>query len=105
MRAEATATTLPPLSLHDALPIYAFMLTGMFTEKGKTYVRYRYDDKPGDDSRGDEEEEIGEIFKAADGRYSLVSDRRSEEHTSELQPPCNLVCRHLLEKENKKKHG
>ncbi len=54
---------------------YAFMLTGMFTEKGKTYVRYRYDDKPGDDARGDEEEEIGEIFKAADGKYSLVSDR------------------------------
>src|SRR5256885_10978668 len=23
---------------------------------------------------------------------------RSEEHTSELQPPCNLVCRLLLEK-------
>src|SRR6266850_5389343 len=28
--------------------------------------------------------------------------RRSEEHTSELQSPCNLVCRLLLEK--KKKH-
>src|SRR5256885_10695720 len=29
------------------------------------------------------------------------SERRSEEHTSELQSPCNLVCRLLLEK---KKH-
>src|SRR5256885_8488439 len=28
--------------------------------------------------------------------------KRSEEHTSELQSPCNLVCRLLLEK--KKKH-
>src|SRR2546426_6229187 len=28
---------------------------------------------------------------------------RSEEHTSELQSPCNLVCRLLLEK--KKKHN
>src|ERR1022692_5241818 len=28
---------------------------------------------------------------------------RSEEHTSELQSPCNLVCRLLLEKKNKKK--
>src|SRR5205807_3480579 len=28
---------------------------------------------------------------------------RSEEHTSELQSPCNLVCRLLLEK--KKKHA
>src|SRR5256885_13012431 len=29
---------------------------------------------------------------------------RSEEHTSELQSPCNLVCRLLLEKKNKKQH-
>src|SRR5256885_10569580 len=28
-------------------------------------------------------------------------DVRSEEHTSELQSPCNLVCRLLLEKKNK----
>src|SRR5688500_20020059 len=27
--------------------------------------------------------------------------RRSEEHTSELQSPCNLVCRLLLEKKNR----
>src|SRR3989454_7310733 len=31
-------------------------------------------------------------------RYRLA--RRSEEHTSELQSPCNLVCRLLLEKKN-----
>src|SRR5256885_12164982 len=32
---------------------------------------------------------------------------RSEEHTSELQSPCNLVCRLLLEKKKTKqnKHG
>src|SRR2546426_4322949 len=29
---------------------------------------------------------------------------RSEEHTSELQSPCNLVCRLLLEKKKKYKH-
>src|SRR2546426_1771730 len=29
---------------------------------------------------------------------------RSEEHTSELQSPCNLVCRLLLEKKKKKRH-
>src|SRR2546426_9386157 len=28
-------------------------------------------------------------------------DKRSEEHTSELQSPCNLVCRLLLEKKKK----
>src|SRR2546426_6185581 len=29
---------------------------------------------------------------------------RSEEHTSELQSPCNLVCRLLLEKKKRQKH-
>src|SRR5205807_9206464 len=29
---------------------------------------------------------------------SLCGNLRSEEHTSELQSPCNLVCRLLLEK-------
>src|SRR2546426_5562388 len=31
-----------------------------------------------------------------------VGAGRSEEHTSELQSPCNLVCRLLLEKKKKK---
>src|SRR5256885_5504159 len=36
-----------------------------------------------------------------DGHRSRIAGRvhgRSEEHTSELQSPCNLVCRLLLEK-------
>src|SRR5256885_10639707 len=33
----------------------------------------------------------------------MIAEYRSEEHTSELQSPCNLVCRLLLEK--KKKHN
>src|SRR2546426_6787241 len=32
---------------------------------------------------------------------SLPVQSRSEEHTSELQSPCNLVCRLLLEKKKK----
>src|SRR5256885_4736782 len=32
-----------------------------------------------------------------------VARKRSEEHTSELQSPCNLVCRLLLEKKKKNK--
>src|SRR2546426_9040261 len=32
---------------------------------------------------------------------SAETDLRSEEHTSELQSPCNLVCRLLLEKKKK----
>src|SRR5256885_9694274 len=39
------------------------------------------------------------------GRHGEVRDERrcerSEEHTSELQSPCNLVCRLLLEKKKK----
>src|ERR1022692_5283141 len=33
---------------------------------------------------------------------SLWPEYRSEEHTSELQSPCNLVCRLLLEKKKQK---
>src|SRR5688500_19204927 len=36
-------------------------------------------------------ERIAEEFQA-------IVEARSEEHTSELQSPCNLVCRLLLEK-------
>src|SRR5256885_11055329 len=34
----------------------------------------------------------------ASSLYRSAGRRRSEEHTSELQSPCNLVCRLLLEK-------
>src|SRR5688500_19346990 len=33
--------------------------------------------------------------------FAALHQLRSEEHTSELQSPCNLVCRLLLEKKNK----
>src|SRR5256885_6351235 len=36
-----------------------------------------------------------------DALVQLRRERRSEEHTSELQLPCNLVCRLLLEKKKK----
>src|SRR2546426_7640600 len=37
-----------------------------------------------------------------EGQYKLDPRApRSEEHTSELQSPCNLVCRLLLEKKKK----
>src|SRR5256885_13186164 len=39
------------------------------------------------------------------GGYSkTLAGSRSEEHTSELQSPCNLVCRLLLEKKKKNKN-
>src|SRR2546426_4939427 len=53
---------------------------------------------------------VPEMVAPADGAVSatvggVVSGgarvvNRSEEHTSELQSPCNLVCRLLLEKKN-----
>src|ERR1022692_462262 len=46
-----------------------------------------------------EKQGSGPFFNGA--RYALVD--RSEEHTSELQSPCNLVCRLLLEKKKKKR--
>src|SRR5256885_12499468 len=33
--------------------------------------------------------------------YRIMNAGRSEEHTSELQSPCNLVCRLLLEKKKR----
>src|SRR5256885_11847002 len=47
--------------------------------------------------RGDRRDDV---VPADPSRRAL--DLRSEEHTSELQSPCNLVCRLLLEK--KKNH-
>src|SRR5205807_10122085 len=35
-------------------------------------------------------------------REQVVPLERSEEHTSELQSPCNLVCRLLLEKKKRR---
>src|SRR5256885_12593072 len=40
---------------------------------------------------------------AAAGALLRRNETRSEEHTSELQSPCNLVCRLLLEKKKKNK--
>src|SRR2546426_3948203 len=68
-----TATTeIYTLSLHDALPI----------------------------SRADDQQRGGAVGVRAPVQERRARDRRSEEHTSELQSPCNLVCRLLLEKKN-----
>src|SRR5256885_12979401 len=42
--------------------------------------------------------EVSEEKEDSEQRYRDDDDHRSEEHTSELQSPCNLVCRLLLEK-------
>src|SRR2546426_6556489 len=43
---------------------------------------------------------LGESIADVGGRQHATPER-SEEHTSELQSPCNLVCRLLLEKKKK----
>src|SRR5688500_20222929 len=47
---------------------------------------------------------IGTHERAQARRYFIHAFAwcRSEEHTSELQSPCNLVCRLLLEKKNRR---
>src|SRR5688500_20222166 len=68
------------LSLHDALPISGKKrktrwIKGIFSRKKHPGKRF--------------------LSRSA---LSPESFCRSEEHTSELQSPCNLVCRLLLEK-------
>src|SRR2546426_5890521 len=78
-----TATTeIYTLSLHDALPISA-----QSRGDGESAPR-RPRQRRGAPARG----------RSRRRRQG----RRSEEHTSELQSPCNLVCRLLLEKKKKK---
>src|SRR2546426_7604780 len=49
--------------------------------------------------KGAEEEGLIPADRSTEHSAELVAlQRRSEEHTSELQSPCNLVCRLLLEK-------
>src|SRR5256885_11558440 len=87
-----TATTeIYTLSLHDALPILIFEkqpfgeLERLVTQKLLDVVK-----------RVAKDEFESETWLHSVARLSGRS--RSEEHTSELQSPCNLVCRLLLEK-------
>src|SRR5258708_31179549 len=47
----------------------------------------------------------GDATRAMRGARKYLPDRRSEEHTSELQSPDHLVCRLLLEKKKKTYHS
>src|SRR5256885_4454424 len=63
----------------------------------------REDDHRGNGHRAVPEERTDVPFDEAEDRQDpqRVQQQRSEEHTSELQSPCNLVCRLLLEKKKK----
>src|SRR5256885_4909294 len=88
-----TATTeIYTLSLHDALPIFAIafsMAAGAQAPAAKSIKMQ---------STWPASNTLQEHFKM----FAERVDKRSEEHTSELQSPCNLVCRLLLEKKKKK---
>src|SRR5437879_7843401 len=76
-------TVISPLSLHDALPIWA-----MAPPSSNTIWLEARPSWPQVTLRPVLRESMGENSRA----------RRSEEHTSELQSPMYLVCRLLLEK-------
>src|SRR5256885_17120584 len=80
-----TATTeIYTLSLHDALPILRERARELGLDVG---VRELMRDR------------LVRAYRPAELLAAFrVLDARSEEHTSELQSPCNLVCRLLLEK-------
>src|SRR2546426_4550180 len=59
---------------------------------------------PGENAARGADREVGEHRNregGPGGRVPAEHEERSEEHTSELQSPCNLVCRLLLEKKKK----
>src|SRR5256885_17023065 len=79
-----TATTeIYTLSLHDALPISQQLQWIVALESDVEHAA------------------PGNLLAAA--AVLAREPQRSEEHTSELQSPCNLVCRLLLEKKKKNK--
>src|SRR2546426_7542974 len=79
-----TATTeIYTLSLHDALPILGPFMTYCIEQFGPERCMFESNFPPDKVS------------------FSYNVMYRSEEHTSELQSPCNLVCRLLLEKKKK----
>src|SRR2546426_8357874 len=96
-----TATTeIYTLSLHDALPISLSRPSGRAALLRRQAARSaRLGNTVGEGQVRDCDEHDRDLS------WPLRSDHRSEEHTSELQSPCNLVCRLLLEKKKKKKHA
>src|SRR5688500_19286338 len=90
---QSSASVVCTLSLHDALPICRVepVARGLLGEALTVFVveeTLLLISAEALGPHGRPVPEIGEI------------DVRSEEHTSELQSPCNLVCRLLLEKKN-----
>src|SRR5688500_19461887 len=93
------AHTLSHLSLHDALPILDLDMArdDEFHARQSDAVGWKAPPAQGRGGIRHVEHHLGSRFRKFAKRKIL----RSEEHTSELQSPCNLVCRLLLEKNKK----
>src|SRR5256885_11509278 len=92
-----TATTeIYTLSLHDALPISLLIRRNRTTSALRRFEKIVEESPTIDTLQERHGRKLGAFLR------EKVEVVRSEEHTSELQSPCNLVCRLLLEK--KKKH-
>src|SRR5205807_10291794 len=96
--------TLPyTLSLHDALPIFSqerqqplHPRSGSYFRECAGIVGEPEDCRTRHDHGWTQRERLGS--RERNLFCHAVLQARSEEHTSELQSPCNLVCRLLLEK-------
>src|SRR5207248_9873800 len=92
---NATATTeIYTLSLHDALPICPYMCAVVMPSKAPGGRRLTRSVPRCQGERGQ--------FRGQFLVHPDLEQGRSEEHTSELQSPYDLVCRLLLEKKKKK---
>src|SRR5205807_8602183 len=96
-----TATTvIYTLSLHDALPIYDAGTRAVRLARKRSRTGKRHSARGGSFRRSITRACAIARFHAFHRRRTgtRCAFARSEEHTSELQSPCNLVCRLLLEK-------
>src|SRR5688500_19410350 len=90
------------LSLHDALPIYIEDTARHSSSCAFKYIKAGGDYTDAAFRIGNVDEWPNGVFQEDVTTWTNCRAFRSEEHTSELQSPCNLVCRLLLEK---KKHN
>src|SRR5260370_26839982 len=96
-----TATTeIYTLSLHDALPISIRRQPREHAASAGKPARASDISEAGRD-RERRQPESAEPAQAHGSVWESAPNRRSEEHTSELQSHLNLVCRLLLEKKKK----
>src|SRR5688500_19721103 len=76
-----------------------FPYTTLFRSKGEGGITFAQDESAKYDSMSRSAVTAGCVdFVLSPER---IAKERSEEHTSELQSPCNIVCRLLLEKKKK----